>query len=71
MKVRARTVFKFAGAALGLAVVVGIVVPYIDTGSYGERLRGALERALARRVEFRGQSASACFAVLGFRWKMW
>ena len=29
----------------GPAVIAGIVVPYINTGSYGERLRGSLERS--------------------------
>ena len=66
MKLSARTVFRFAGAALGLALVAGVVVPYIDTGSYGERLRGALERALARRVEFRGPVRFSLFRGPGF-----
>jgi hypothetical protein len=66
MKVRAGTIFKFAGAALALTAVVGIVVPYIDTGSYGERLRGSLERALGRRVEFRGPVRFSLFRGPGF-----
>jgi hypothetical protein len=66
MKLRARTIFKIAGIALALAVVAGVVLPYIDTGSYGERLRGSLERALGRRVEFRGQVRFSLFSGPGF-----
>ncbi len=66
MKVRAATAFKLGGAALALVMAAGIVVPYIDTGSYGERLRGSLERALGRRVEFRGPVRFSLFSGPGF-----
>ncbi len=66
MKLRAGTVWKLAGAALALVVAAGIVVPYIDTGSYGERLRGSLERSLGRRVEFRGPVRFSLFSGPGF-----
>jgi len=66
MKVRAGAVFKLSGLALTLVVVAGIVVPYINTGSYGERLRGSLERALGRRVEFRGSVRFSLFSGPGF-----
>jgi len=66
MKFRAGTVFKFAGIALLLIAAAGIVAPYINTGSYGERLRGSLERALGRRVEFRGRVRFSLFRGPGF-----
>lgn len=66
MKVRAATVWKLAGASLALLVAAGIVAPYINTGSYGERLRGSLERALGRRVEFRGKVRFSLFSGPGF-----
>ena len=66
MKVRAATVFKLAGVVVAGVVIAGIVVPYINTGSYGERLRGALERALGRRVEFRGPVRFSLFSGPGF-----
>jgi hypothetical protein len=66
MKVRAGTVFKAAGIAAALVAAAGIVVPYINTGSYGERLRGSLERALGRRVEFRGRVRFSLFSGPGF-----
>jgi len=66
MKVRARRILKFAGAALALAAVAGIAAPYIGTGRYGERLRGSLERALRRRVEFRGPVRFSLFRGPGF-----
>jgi len=47
-------------------VAAGIVVPYINTGSYGERLRSSLERALGRRVEFRGRVRFSLFSGPGF-----
>ncbi|MGB7761962.1 MAG: hypothetical protein WBL61_19160 [Bryobacteraceae bacterium] len=66
MRVRTGTVFQLAGVALALVAVAGIVVPYVDTGSYGERLRGSLERALGRRVEFRGPVRFSLFSGPGF-----
>jgi len=66
MTVRTGTVFKLAGIALALAAAAGIVAPYINTGSYGERLRGSLERALGRRVEFRGSVRFSLFSGPGF-----
>jgi len=47
-------IFKIAGAFLGVLLVAGLAAPYINASQYGERLRGSLERALGRRVEFRG-----------------
>jgi hypothetical protein len=54
-KLRLGLVFKVAGIALALLLAVGLAAPYISTSQYGERLRGSLERALDRRVEFRGK----------------
>ena len=66
MRVRAATVAKVAAASLSLAAALGLVAPYINTGSYGERLRGSLERALGRRVEFRGRVRFSLFSGPGF-----
>ena len=66
MKVRTGTVWKLAGIAAAVVVAAGIVVPYINTGSYGERLRSSLERALGRRVEFRGRVRFSLFSGPGF-----
>ena len=66
MKIRFGTVLKLAGAALALLLVVGIVAPYLGADRYGERLRGSLELALGRRVEFLGPVRFSLFRGPGF-----
>ena len=66
MKIRPGTLLKLAGAALALLIVVGIAAPYLGAGRYGERLRGSLERALGRRVEFLGPVRFSLFKGPGF-----
>jgi hypothetical protein len=66
MKIRPGTVLKLAGAALALLLVAGIVAPYLGADRYGERLRGSLERALGRRVEFLGPVRFSLFKGPGF-----
>jgi hypothetical protein len=66
MKIRPGTVLKLAGAVLALLLVVGIVAPYLGADRYGERLRGSLERALGRRVEFLGPVRFSLFKGPGF-----
>ena len=61
-KPRPGQIFKVLGIALGLLLVVGLVAPYISANQYGERLRGSLERALGRRVDFRGKVRFSLFA---------
>jgi hypothetical protein len=48
-------IFQFALIALALVLAAGLTAPYIRADQYGERLRGALERSLGRRVEFGGK----------------
>jgi len=55
-------ILKIAGALLVLLLAVAVVLPYINVGRYGERLHGSLERALGRRVEFRGPVKFSLFA---------
>ena len=66
MKDPARHVLKLAVAALALVLVAGIVAPYLGADRYGERLRGSLERALGRRVEFLGPVRFSLFKGPGF-----
>jgi hypothetical protein len=66
VKIRPGTVLKLAGAALALLLVVGIVAPYLGADRYGQRLRGSLERALGRRVEFLGPVEFSLFKGPGF-----
>jgi hypothetical protein len=66
MKIRPGTVLKLAGAVLALLLVVGIVAPYLGADRYGQRLRGSLERALGRRVEFLGPVRFSLFKGPGF-----
>jgi hypothetical protein len=66
MKVAARWAGKIAGGLLVLLLVVGIAAPYVSADHYGERLRGALERSLGRRVDFRGQVRFSLFKGPGF-----
>jgi hypothetical protein len=66
VKIRPRTIARAAGAALVLLLAVGILAPYISADQYGQRLRGALERALGRRVEFRGKVRFSLFKGPGF-----
>ena len=66
MKIRPGTLLKLAGAALALLLAVGIVAPYLGADRYGERLRGSLERALGRRVEFLGPVRFSLFKGPGF-----
>ena len=54
MKLPVRRIVKWTLAALALLLLAGIVAPYFTADRYGERLRASLERALGRRVEFRG-----------------
>jgi hypothetical protein len=66
MKIRLGTVLKLSGAALALLLIAGIVAPYLGADRYGERLRGSLERALGRRVEFLGPVRFSLFKGPGF-----
>jgi hypothetical protein len=66
MKIRLGTVVKLAGVALALLLLVGMVAPYLGADQYGERLRGSLERALGRRVEFLGPVRFSLFKGPGF-----
>lgn len=66
MKIRPRTVWKAVGAGAGLLLAVGIAAPYLNADGYGARLRGSLERALGRRVEFRGPVRFNLFSGPGF-----
>ncbi|MGA2268498.1 MAG: hypothetical protein ABSH44_08530 [Bryobacteraceae bacterium] len=66
MKIRPGTVLKVAGAALALLLIAGIVAPYLGAEQYGQRLRGSLERALGRRVEFLGPVRFSLFKGPGF-----
>ncbi|MGA7834032.1 MAG: hypothetical protein WCA31_02375, partial [Acidimicrobiales bacterium] len=61
-KLRLGLVCKAAGIALAMLLVLGLAAPYINASQYGERLRGSLERALGRRVEFRGKVRFSLFA---------
>ena len=54
MKIRRSTVLKLVLALLAAFVVLALAAPHISAASYGERLRGSLERALGRKVEIRG-----------------
>ena len=60
-KLRLGLFFKVAGIGLGLLLVLGLAAPYISANQYGERLRRSLERALGRRVEFRGKVRFSLF----------
>ncbi len=53
--------FQLALVALALVVAAGLAAPYVHADQYGERLRGALERALGRRVEFGGKVRFSLF----------
>jgi hypothetical protein len=66
MKIRPGMVLKLAGSALALLLVAGIVAPYLGADRYGERLRGSLQRALGRRVEFLGPVRFSLFKGPGF-----
>lgn len=66
MKIRARSLAWMAGGALALVLVAGLVAPYISGDPYAGRLRGSLERALGRRVEFRGNVRFSVFQGPGF-----
>lgn len=66
MKIRTRIVFRGAALALTLLVAAGIAAPYVSAEQFGRRLRGSLERALGRRVEFRGQVRFSLFKGPGF-----
>ena len=57
-----RVVLKAAGIALSVLLGAGLAAPYINAGQYGERLRGSIERALGRRVEFRGKVQFSLFS---------
>ena len=61
MKIRPRTVFAIAGAAVLLVLIAGFAAPYINADKYGERLRRRLSAALARPVEFRGKVQFSLF----------
>ena len=62
-----RAVLKLAGVAAGALLVAGLAVPYLGADSYGDRLRGSLERALggSRRVEI-GKVHFSLFEGPGF-----
>jgi len=57
-----KLMLKIGGALIALLLAVGVTAPYIHAGKYGERLRGSLERALGRQVEFRGKVQFSLFA---------
>ena len=61
-KLPIRLMLKALGALLALLLAVGLAAPYVNAGQYGERLRRSLERALGRRVEFRGKVQFSLFA---------
>ena len=61
MKWNAARALKIAGIALALVLAAGLAAPYVRADQYGERLRGALERALGRRVEFGGKVRFSLF----------
>jgi hypothetical protein len=52
MKIPWRAVWKIAGLAVALLLVLGLILPLFPADRYGRRLQGSLERALGRRVEF-------------------
>jgi len=66
MKVRPRTVFRYAGAAVGLLLAVGIAAPYVSAEKFATRLRLSLSRALGREVEFRSPVRFSLFKGAGF-----
>lgn len=46
-----KRVFQIAGAAVGILLLVGLLVPYVNADQYGQRLKDSLERALGRKVD--------------------
>lgn len=65
MKIRLATFFKFAGAAVALLLMVGLIAPYLAADQYGKRLQASLERALGRHVEI-GKVHFSLFKGPGF-----
>jgi hypothetical protein len=57
-----KLIAKIAGVLIAVLLVIGIAAPYINAGKYAERLRGSIERALGRQVEFRGKVQFSLFA---------
>jgi hypothetical protein len=51
---RLRIILKSAAAFITLYIFGLLIAPHIRADSYGQRLRGSLERALGRRVEVQG-----------------
>jgi hypothetical protein len=66
MKVPVSAIFKGAGAAAGVWLVVGLGAPYVNATPYADRLRGSLSRALGRQVEFRSAVKFSLFKGPGF-----
>jgi hypothetical protein len=56
-----KLILKIAGIAVALLLIAGLAAPYVNAGQYGERLRGSLQRALGRRVEFRDKVRFSLF----------
>lgn len=61
-KIRPALLLKIGGIGLAVLLAAGVAAPYINAGQYGERLRRSLERALGRRVEFRGKVQFSLFS---------
>jgi hypothetical protein len=60
-----KRILKIAGGALGVLLVAGLLVPYINADQYGQRLKWSVERALGRRVEL-GKVRFSLFSGPGF-----
>jgi hypothetical protein len=46
-----RRIVRYGGAALGLLLLAGLLVPYLNADRYGERLKWSLQRSLGRPVD--------------------
>ena len=66
MKIGPGMVFKGAGAAAVVWLVVGLGAPYVNANPYADRLRASLSRALGRQVEFRQAVKFSLFNGPGF-----
>ena len=46
-----KRIFQCAGAGLGLLLLAGLIVPYVNADQYGLRLKWSLQKALGRQVD--------------------
>jgi AsmA family len=51
MKLRKRTMWRLAGAAVALVLAAGLVAPLLDADRFGERVKASLRDALGREIE--------------------